>query len=102
MATAESANSFLQSYGALMSYCLDYHPFQWRGSKARLPTFWQALDDFDVYCEPFGGRHKVLFSRPESRHKHPVEVVGDRDAMITIFFRADRNSGRKLAPDGRQ
>ena len=67
-------------------------PFPFYGGKRRWAAdIWERLGTPDIYVEPFAGSLAVLLACP---HPAPREVVCDRSALISNFWRA-----LKLAPD---
>lgn len=63
-------------------------PFPWFGGKSRAAHLvWPRFGNVPNYVEPFAGSLAVLLARPE---KFPprVEMVNDRDAYLSNFWRA--------------
>jgi hypothetical protein len=61
-------------------------PFVWFGGKSRVaPLVWPRFGDVAHYVEPFAGSLAVLLARPDPQG---IEVVNDRDAYLSNFWRA--------------
>ena len=72
--------------------------FAYFGAKHRVvKDIWEEFGDPQFYVEPFGGTLATLLWRPTSKHKRPIETVGDAYGLLVNFWRSMRYDPKKLA-----
>lgn len=64
-------------------------PFPYPGGKTKIADLvWHALDQPEVYFEPFFGSGAVLLGRPNYDHQRHTEIVNDADGFVSNVWRS--------------
>ncbi|MCB0207721.1 MAG: DNA adenine methylase [Anaerolineae bacterium] len=70
-------------------------PFPYFGGKSLAASLiWSRLGNVKSYVEPFAGSLAVLLARP---HEPTIEIVNDKDAYLTNFWRAIKHKPDSVA-----
>lgn len=73
-----------------------FAPYPWAGGKSvAAPLVWDRFGDPSVYIEPFFGSGAVLFGAPGWQSR--LELINDKDAHITNFWRAVKYDAELVA-----